>query len=570
MSSTSLQQMQANLQHALAPTWKRDIFEQTQKMNLNTHPFQHVFNDYNKILSQNTSYAEKNDQLEQEVRRMNAENAGHMKFIKLYQEQSSSLLAIPEMEKKIQSLQEELTNSYKRNSENATMILDMNKEVKVMSDDIKHKEIELEDWKSRTNEAEAMIKKLEEQISEKDMVMEVLQEELKALQIELVKSEEKSKALAAENNTLINRWLEYKDREAQKMNEAMDNENVSLLDSMKAAIQRKVSLLKDDSTVALSSAPNILDSMAALNSVKVNPPSKVKRTVEAHKGDICAAAYNFSGTILATGGADHVLKLWDTRSQYSLRSPLQGGSQSIMDVKFSLNDEMVLAASNDSTVRLWAVQTGRLRHTLTGHEGKVLSASFTPDSQKVVSGSHDRTLKLWDLAKGYCMRTIFCFSSCNTLVLNAEGKMAISGHFDHHVRIWDVRSAECSHELDSLHSDQVTSVCLSPDSTTLLTNGRDNLLKLVDLRTNQEIGCFKDEGYKSAAIWNKASFSPDGQFVIAGGNDGKLFVWNTKTRKLQVALKSNISNPSPIFAAAWGHNMDSVTVDKGGMFTVWC
>ena len=101
------------------------------------------------------------------------------------------------------------------------------------------------------------------------------------------------------------------------------------------------------------------------------------------------------------------------------------------------------------------------QHTLTGHIGKVYAAEFTGDAAKVVSGSHDRSIKIWDLSRGYCTKTIFCFSSCNDLALASESSMVCSGHYDGSVRLWDM-NGECAHVLDRLHAKQITCVRKSP------------------------------------------------------------------------------------------------------------
>lgn len=38
---------------------------------------------------------------------------------------------------------------------------------------------------------------------------------------------------------------------------------------------------------------------------------------------------------------------------------------------WSKDEEMILGCSNDNSLRLWSVETGRPRHTLTGHIGNV-------------------------------------------------------------------------------------------------------------------------------------------------------------------------------------------------------
>lgn len=59
-----------------------------------------------------------------------------------------------------------------------------------------------------------------------------------------------------------------------------------------------------------------------------------------------------------------------------------------------------------------------------------------------------------------------------------------SGHFDGGVRFWDLRKGDMAHEVASLHpQQQVTSVVASAGGSHILTNGRDNTLKLLDVRT---------------------------------------------------------------------------------------
>ena len=51
-------------------------------------------------------------------------------------------------------------------------------------------------------------------------------------------------------------------------------------------------------------------------------------------------------------------------------------------------------------VRLWDVQTGRLKMNFLGHESYVDSIAISSDGTKLVSGSLDKTVRLWDVQKG--------------------------------------------------------------------------------------------------------------------------------------------------------------------------
>ncbi|KAJ1548375.1 hypothetical protein HK096_002032, partial [Nowakowskiella sp. JEL0078] len=244
----------------------------------------------------------------------------------------------------------------------------------------------------------------------------------------------------------------------------------------------------------------------------------------AHDGEINCIQLNREGTILATGGQDKKIILHDAHSGLP-KAPLVGSMQAVMSIAFNVTGEMVLGTSNDNSTKIWNVSTSRLRHTLTGHIGKVYAAKFT-DANKVVSGSHDRTIKLWDLAKGYCMKTLFTLSSCNDLALmDGEGTALISGHLDNNIRVWDTRTGNMVREVTGVHSGQVTSVDMSPDSNYVLTTARDNTMKLMDVRTYEVVKVFSHERFRVGLNWTKSCFSPDGVFAACGGADGSVFVW---------------------------------------------
>jgi WD40 repeat protein len=73
---------------------------------------------------------------------------------------------------------------------------------------------------------------------------------------------------------------------------------------------------------------------------------------------------------------------------------LEGHSDGVNSVVFSLHGSRIASGSDDNTVRVWDVQTGQCQHTLKGHSDRVSSVVFSHDGSRVASGSNDKTVRV--------------------------------------------------------------------------------------------------------------------------------------------------------------------------------
>ena len=64
-----------------------------------------------------------------------------------------------------------------------------------------------------------------------------------------------------------------------------------------------------------------------------------------------------------------------------------------------------LSGSEDKTLRLWEVESGKCLRTFEGHTGNVNSVCLSADGRYALSGSEDKTLRLWEVESGKCLRT---------------------------------------------------------------------------------------------------------------------------------------------------------------------
>jgi len=106
-----------------------------------------------------------------------------------------------------------------------------------------------------------------------------------------------------------------------------------------------------------------------------------------------------------SGSDDKTVKIWDVISGRCLQT-LEGHSNWVQSVVFSPDSQRLASGSDDKTVKIWDAASGRCLQTLEGHSNWVQSVVFSPDSQRLASGSDDKTVKIWDATSGRWVQTI--------------------------------------------------------------------------------------------------------------------------------------------------------------------
>ncbi|CAG8500555.1 6832_t:CDS:10 [Funneliformis caledonium] len=523
-------------------------------------------------------FADRNAELEQSEKSATEKHSNLSREVEILREQGSPLnqKKTAELEQQIQALKEERTELYKTQGKNAQRLLDLNDSLRVHEETEKRNQEEVQ---RLTDSNQALTAKVDLQVQvlrEKDITIQLLQDELATLQLEIGKIDERMRDLERENGQLLQRWLRKMNEEAEKMNEANQFYESALEVHAKALEFQSGVVIVDKEFTPMNNVPkSITFPEAGTGAIRTRGknygpviiPTTLTKKFTPHDGEIHSIVSSYDGTMYATGSADKTIKIFDSTTG-QVKQTLSGSIQSVMHVSFNNTNEMVAGASNDNAARLWHLKTGRIRLTLTGHVGKVYSARFNGDSTKVITGSHDRTVKVWDLQKGYCIRTIFSFSSCNDVVpLDDYGTTLVSGHLDNNLRFWDVRSGKDIKELTGIHLGQITSVSVSPDGSKVLTNSRDNTLKIVDLKTYEVEQTLHADGYKTGANWARSCFSPDGRYVAAGSLDGTIFYWNTQKSKLEKTTKEHIA---PICGVSWSPQGGQLfSADKDRTVCMW-
>ncbi|XP_063827416.1 autophagy-related protein 16-1 isoform X2 [Ostrinia nubilalis] len=474
---------------------------------------------------------------------------------------------IQALEQKILVQQEELTSLHRRRGESAQQIINLNTRVHDLEKELQAKDIIISENTALIASLRAEIQMYETNMTELQGLNQVLRDEHQALQMAFAAIEEKLRKAQDENRSLVDRLIKYKAKDADKMNEENEHFLKKKSDKLRKELEEAA---REGGSRSSGGSPGGSDDkiMESMPFYATTLPTKVALRFDAHDGEVNAVKWSPTDRMVATGGTDRKVKLWDV-SKLGLvenKGTLVGSNKGVMSVDFDSSGAYIVGASNDFASRVWSVGDQRQRHTLTGHSGKVMAAKFLGEHTKVITGSHDRTLKVWDLRSKTCTETKFAGSSCNDLVTSdGAGSTIISGHFDKTIRFWDIRTENSANHI--LLQGRVTSLDLSRDSNYLLACGRDDTIQLIDLRMNTIVRSFSHESFKVGCDWSRAAFGPAGRLLAVGGADGSVYVWNTHTGRLEAILKEH---STPVTAVSW-HPQSGLlaSVDRSNRAVIW-
>jgi WD40 repeat protein/uncharacterized caspase-like protein len=268
-----------------------------------------------------------------------------------------------------------------------------------------------------------------------------------------------------------------------------------------------------------------------------------------------SVALSKDGKIMASGGGDSAVRLWDVETGRQVRS-LVGHTGYILSVAFSPDGKTLASGSFDKTIRLWDVQTGRQINLLEGHADFILSVAFSPDGTALASGSKDNTAILWNLGTGKPTPLEGHKGYVFSIVFSPDSKTLASGSTDKTIKLWDTTTGKPIKSLEG-HTDEVLSVAFSSDGKMLASAGKDKVIKLWKLQTGEHQSLV---GH--TALVYTVAFSPDGKTLASGGGDMAIKLWNLETGQQTKSLTGHASFVKSIAFAKDGETLASGSSDN--------
>ncbi len=249
-------------------------------------------------------------------------------------------------------------------------------------------------------------------------------------------------------------------------------------------------------------------------------------------GDALAIALSPDGRVLASARRDGRIDLIETRSRQPLGPPLHAHRGGIRDVDFSPDNQWLVSAGADGSLRLWPLNQGLGEAgRKIGESGDVIMAvDFSPDGTTVSTGNGDGTVQIWDVLRGKAegRPLIDLPLSFGVVAFSPDGRGLIASTHDGRIFGWALPSRDPLFDpVTGVHTSHLLKLAFSPDGNHFATASTDGTSSLIAFPSGRVIGqAFAAEKQIGAVL-----FQPGGQVLIGGDTDGRINLWDVKQQK---------------------------------------
>ncbi|KAJ5542499.1 hypothetical protein N7535_004921 [Penicillium sp. DV-2018c] len=247
--------------------------------------------------------------------------------------------------------------------------------------------------------------------------------------------------------------------------------------------------------------------------------STLLRTLKPHTAPVVTISVDPTGTLLATGGADGSIKVWDIRGGFVTHtfhghggvisalcffevptadneaksaSKKNKSKRQAADADEDMEDSTpagstagfrLASGSEDGKMRVWDLHKRKSIASLESHVSLVRSLSFSPSENALISASRDKTVIVWDARTWKTRRIIPVLESVEAATFIADSGLCVIGGENGKLRVWDCnRGSEVTEEQEAGEEyESVVAIQYAPGLSFVLTVHADQTLRLHSL-----------------------------------------------------------------------------------------
>ncbi|MEQ1828379.1 MAG: c-type cytochrome domain-containing protein [Pirellula sp.] len=226
-------------------------------------------------------------------------------------------------------------------------------------------------------------------------------------------------------------------------------------------------------SVVVAGVPGVGGQAVVLENASETAAPKLLRVIEGHKDTLYSGALSPDGSILATGGYDRVVMLWNMADGKLLRR-LEGHNGAIYDLDFDATGQILASASADETIKVWRVRDGERLDTFGQCEAEQYAVRFDSPRDRILAAGADKRIRAWKLLSkdkpsvSPMLYSTFAHEAPVTYMsMTSDGRFLSTAGEDKLIKLWNAEDLSPLGQLGTV-SDVPSGLVWSPNQTSVL------------------------------------------------------------------------------------------------------
>lgn len=257
-----------------------------------------------------------------------------------------------------------------------------------------------------------------------------------------------------------------------------------------------------------------------------------KNGFQTHKSWVYSVDLTDSGTIASA--SENQILLW--HNIYCIDSFI-GHTDAIKSISFSHNNQFIVSGSIDKTVRVWSISDDNTSQELNGHLKGVNKVMFSRSDNYIISTGYDDKLFIWDWKK---QKKIKEFNIEHTGFSISKTDILAFVDTTCNLQLFDLNSLSIAKTIGKYCGVPI----FHPSDSTFAIRTDNGRIQFVDSYS----GDLQSElDIKHETHYGPLSFTPDGNYIIAGIWGGDIEIWNWRQKKLVETLHGTFATSTNAF-----------------------
>ncbi len=244
---------------------------------------------------------------------------------------------------------------------------------------------------------------------------------------------------------------------------------------------------------------------------------------------VTAVRLHRDGTQLATAGDDHHVRVWSL-TDGRLIHKLEGHHDWVRTIDYSPDGRVLASAGNDRQILLWDAASGAQLDVLAAQEAAIAAIRFSPSGKLLAAVGFEQHVRLYDVGtKQLVGRMAAPCQDMRALAFSHDERLLAAGGRCGAIRLLSIPGGEMVRDIPA-HRQRIRSIAFSSDGSYVASSGEDRLIHVTPI--GGSVGTAHATGWSLPArptkVLSIAFYGP--HHLAASGSDNLIRLWDVQTK----------------------------------------